>query len=62
MLKDRLTSALAFSLPEGTKGFALYFDAFYVGFGCALMQHGNVIAYDSKKLKIHEKIIRVMTF
>ncbi|KAH0642123.1 hypothetical protein KY290_035222 [Solanum tuberosum] len=50
-LKDRLTSALVLTLPEGTNSFVVYCDAFRVGLGCVLMQHGNVIAYASKQLK-----------
>ena len=55
VLKDRLTSALVLTLPEGTKVFVVYCDASRVGLGCVLMQHGNVITYASRKLRIHEK-------
>ena len=41
MLKDRLTSALELTLPEGTKGFVVYCDASHVGLGCLLMQQGK---------------------
>ena len=47
ILKDRLTSALVLTLPEGTKGFGVYCDASRVGLGCVLMQHGKVLAYAS---------------
>ena len=50
MLKDRVTSAPMLTLPEGTKGFVVYCDAFRVGLGCVIMQHGKVIAYASRKL------------
>ena len=43
------------TLPEGTKGFVLYYDEYHVGLGCELMQHGKVIAYASRKLKVHER-------
>ena len=33
----------------------MYFDASRVGLGCVLMQHGRVIAYAPRKLKVHEK-------
>ncbi|KAH0695924.1 hypothetical protein KY289_013406 [Solanum tuberosum] len=33
----------------------VYCDASRVGLGCVLMQHGKVIAYASRQLKIHEK-------
>ena len=55
LLKDRLTSAPVLTLPEGTKGFVVYCDVSLVGLGCVLMQHGKVIAYPSKKLKMHER-------
>ncbi|XP_070057050.1 uncharacterized protein [Nicotiana tomentosiformis] len=45
-LKDRVTSALVVTLPEGTDGYAIYCDASGVGLGCVLMHHGkaNVVA------------------
>nr|XP_016440855.1 PREDICTED: uncharacterized protein LOC107766570 [Nicotiana tabacum] len=54
-LKKRLTSAPVLTLPEGTEGFVVYYDASGVGLGCVLMQHGKVIAYASRQLKAHEK-------
>ena len=54
LFKDRLTSAPVLTLPEGTKGFVLYWNASRVGLGCLLMQHGKVIAYASRNLKSHE--------
>ncbi|WMV50963.1 hypothetical protein MTR67_044348, partial [Solanum verrucosum] len=47
-LKDRLTTGLVLTLPEGTDGFVVYCDASRVGLGCVLMQNG-------KQLKGHEK-------
>ncbi|WMV46137.1 hypothetical protein MTR67_039522 [Solanum verrucosum] len=47
-MKDKLTSTLVLTLPEGTDGFVVYCDASRVGFSCVLMQHGKVIAYDSR--------------
>ena len=55
LLNDRLTSALMLTLPEGTKGFVVHCYASCVGLGCVLMQHGNVIAYASRKLKVHKQ-------
>ncbi|WMV41618.1 hypothetical protein MTR67_035003 [Solanum verrucosum] len=52
-LKDRLTSALVLTLSEGTNGLVVYCDASIVGLGCVLIQHGKVIAYASRKLKVH---------
>ena len=43
------------SLPEGTQGFVVFFDASKVCLGCVLMQNGKVIAYASIQLKVHEK-------
>ncbi|KAH0673709.1 hypothetical protein KY284_024796 [Solanum tuberosum] len=57
-LKDKLTSSPVLTLSEGTDGFVPYWDAFGVGLGCVLMQHGIVIAYASRKLKIYERIIQ----
>ena len=55
VLKDRLTSALVLTLSEGTKDFLVYCDTSRVGLGCVLMQHGKVVAYPSRQLKVHEK-------
>ena len=55
MLKDRLTSALLLTLPEGTKGFVMYCDTSRVGLGCLLMKNRKVIAYVSRKLKVYER-------
>ncbi|KAH0743176.1 hypothetical protein KY290_031169 [Solanum tuberosum] len=54
-LKDRLTSAPVLTLSEGNDGFVVYCDASRVCLGCVLMQHGKVIAYASRQLKVHEK-------
>ena len=43
------------TLPKGTKGFVVYCDVSRVCFGCALMQHGKVIAYSSRQLKVHDR-------
>nr|GEZ43360.1 retrotransposable element Tf2 [Tanacetum cinerariifolium] len=48
-------SALILALPEGSKGFVVYYDASHKGLGVVLMQREKVIAYASGKLKIHEK-------
>ena len=55
LLKDRLTSTRVLTLAEGTKGFVVYCDASRVGLGCVLMQHGKVIAYAIRQLKVHER-------
>ena len=33
----------------------MYCDVSRVGLGCVLMQHGKVVSYASRKLKVHEK-------
>lgn len=55
MLKDRLTSAPVLTLPEGTKGFVVHCDASQVGLGCVLLQHGRLISYAYRQLKVHEQ-------
>ncbi|KAL0463068.1 UNVERIFIED_CONTAM: Retrovirus-related Pol polyprotein from transposon [Sesamum latifolium] len=53
-LKKRLTSAPILALPFGDGGYVVYTDALRQGLGCALMQHGKVIAYASRQLRPHE--------
>nr|GEZ20766.1 putative reverse transcriptase domain-containing protein [Tanacetum cinerariifolium] len=43
------------ALPEGTENFVVYCDASHKGLGAVLMQNEKVVAYASRKLKIHEK-------
>lgn len=54
-LKDKLTSTLVLTLPEGNEGFMVYCDASQVGLGCVLIEHGKVRSYASRQLKVHEK-------
>nr|GEY17329.1 reverse transcriptase domain-containing protein [Tanacetum cinerariifolium] len=54
-LKDKLCNALVLALPDGEKDFMVYYDVSCLGIGYVLMQRGKVIAYASRKLKIHEK-------
>ena len=42
------------TLPTDGEIFVVYTDASHVGLGCILMQCGKVVAYASRKLKIHE--------
>ncbi|GJY20209.1 putative reverse transcriptase domain-containing protein [Tanacetum coccineum] len=53
--KNNLCDAPILSLPDGIEDFVVYCDASNQGLGCVLMQRGNVIAYASRQLKIHEK-------
>jgi len=54
-LKDILTFGLVFTLPKWTDGLVVYCDALRIGLGYVIIQNGKVIAYASRKLKIHEK-------
>ena len=54
-LKHRLTSAPVLTLPSGSEGFVVYYDASKQGLGSVLMQHERVIAYASRQLKKHEQ-------
>ena len=54
-MKDRLTSALVLTLPEGRKGFIVFYDASRVGLGFLLMQHEKVVADASRQLKVNVK-------
>ncbi|GJY28600.1 putative reverse transcriptase domain-containing protein [Tanacetum coccineum] len=54
-LKDNLCNASISSLPDVAEDFVVYYDASNQGLGCVFMQRGKVIAYASRKLKIHEK-------
>ena len=53
-LKERLTSALVLTLPDGNENLEVYSDASKQGLGCVLMQNRKVIAYASRQLKPHE--------
>ncbi|GKA12223.1 putative nucleotidyltransferase, ribonuclease H [Tanacetum coccineum] len=54
-LKDKLCNAPVLALPDGRKDFVVYCDASGPGLGCVLIQRGQMIAYASRQLKIHEK-------
>ncbi|GKC98551.1 putative reverse transcriptase domain-containing protein, partial [Tanacetum coccineum] len=51
--EEKFAPILAF--PEGTKDFVVYCDAPLKGYGSVLMQREKVIAYASRKLKVHEE-------
>ena len=46
-LITRLTTTPVLTLPEGSDGYVIYYDASRVGLGCVLMQRDNVISYAS---------------
>nr|XP_027090387.1 uncharacterized protein LOC113711418 [Coffea arabica] len=54
-LKKQLTMASVLVLPNGNDSYTVYTDASKEGLGCVLMQNRNVIAYASRKLKLHEQ-------
>ncbi|KAM2166505.1 hypothetical protein ACFX1R_040507 [Malus domestica] len=54
-LKYYLTHAPVLAFPVDSGNFKVYSDASLNGLGCVLMQHGRVIAYASRQLKLHEK-------
>ncbi|GJS19996.1 putative reverse transcriptase domain-containing protein [Tanacetum coccineum] len=55
LIKQKLCSAPILALPKGSENFIVYCDASHKGLGVVLMQNEKVIAYASRKLKIHEK-------
>ncbi|GAU48856.1 hypothetical protein TSUD_288630 [Trifolium subterraneum] len=42
-------------LPDAKESFVVYCDASKLGLGGVLMQKGNVVAYASRQLKVHER-------
>jgi len=54
-LKELLTTAPILKIEEPYKDFVVCTDACNEGLGGVLIQEGHVIAYESRKLKIHEK-------
>ncbi|GKA61434.1 putative reverse transcriptase domain-containing protein [Tanacetum coccineum] len=68
-LKDKLCNALVLALPDGSKDFVVYCDAFGIGLGCVLMQKDirthpgktNVVADAlSRKERVKPKRVRAM--
>ena len=54
-LKTLLTTAPILGIDDPNKDFIVCVDACNDGLGGVLTQEGHVIAYESRKLKIHEK-------
>ncbi|XP_061999060.1 uncharacterized protein LOC133716364 [Rosa rugosa] len=54
-LKARLTTAPVLTIPTSGGGLVIYSDASHQGLGCVLMQHGSVVDYGSRQLKVHER-------
>lgn len=42
-------------LPNLSESFVVYYDASKMGLGGVLKRNGQVVAYDSRQLKIHER-------
>jgi len=50
-----LTTAPVLVLPDPSEPFVVYCDASKMGIGGMLIQQGQVVAYASRQLKIHER-------
>ncbi|GJS91284.1 putative reverse transcriptase domain-containing protein [Tanacetum coccineum] len=53
--KMKSINAPILALPKDSENFVVYYDASHKGLGAVLMQREKVIAYASRRLKIHEK-------
>ena len=53
-LKRKLKSAPILTVLDGSEGLIVYSDACGEGLGAVLMQHGKVIAYAGRQLRVHE--------
>ena len=47
--------ALILKVANAYKDYTLYIDASKEGLGGLLSQEGNVVCYESRKLKVHER-------
>ena len=54
-LKEKLTTAPVLVIPDSNKSYQIFCDASKMGLGGVLMQDGQVVAYASRQLKVHEK-------
>ena len=54
-LKAFLTEAPVLTQPTYSKEYVIFSDASLNGLRCVLMQEGKVVAYASRKLKLHKK-------
>jgi hypothetical protein len=59
-LWEHLTTAPVLAQPDNTKPFDVYCDTSSTGLGCVLMQDNRVIAYGSRALRPHNRIIQHM--
>lgn len=54
-LEKKMTSALVLILSSPSESFIVYCDDSNMGLGGALMHNGQVVAYSSRQLKVHER-------
>ena len=54
-LKERLTTTPVLIIPDPNKSYEVFCDASKRGLGGVLMQDGQVVAYASRQLKVHEE-------
>jgi hypothetical protein len=54
MLKEKSTTAPVLVIPDPSKNFKVYCDELKQGWGCVLLQGGQVVAYASRQLRPHE--------
>ena len=59
-LKTLLTSAPILRIDDPNKEFIVCTGACDDGLGSVLTQQGHIISYESRKLKIHERIMKLM--
>ena len=55
----KLVSAPILVLPESSKHFILYIDAFCVGLSYVFIKEGRVISYASRKLRLRRIILHM---
>lgn len=55
ILKNCLTTTHILTFPQGVEGFIIYINVFNQGYGAILMQHGKVIVYASRYLKVQKR-------
>lgn len=53
--KECLTTIPIFTLPQGVERFVMYTNPSNQDCGVVLRQNDNVVAYDIRQLKVHEK-------
>ena len=51
LLRERLTTSLILTLPDGPDRFVVYIDTSKMGLGCVLQQRDWVISYATRQLK-----------